>query len=245
MPELSAHLDSLWPELELLDAIRVAQGAGFDAVETDWPYVIHALEVALVLNELDMSMAMIDTPAGHMPAGDFGIAAVGGRETEARAGIDRAFAYAVDTSTKMIHVLAGRIADSETSVFIENLRYAADRAAGFGMQVLIGPVPVTRATDYFLASHEDAAVVVDGVDRPNVKLLLECSAASEFEVASFVDRWGGLIGHVRFSAGDAPEPILLLSVISDALDCVGYDGSISIAHRPLRDSVAQVRSVVA
>ena len=105
--KFSANLGFLWSELSLPDAIRAAKAAGFDAVECHWPYETPSDAVAHALTETEMSMLGLNTSRGDVTSGENGLSALPGRETEARAAIDEALAYAVAIRAENIHVMAG------------------------------------------------------------------------------------------------------------------------------------------
>ncbi len=239
MTRLSANLGFLWPELELLDAIRAAEHAGFEAVEVHWPYITHAVEVALVLEELQIPLISLNTVGGDLASGDFGLAAVPGREAEARAHIDKAFAYGVDVSARYVHVLAGKSSGDEArATFVENLRYASAKGEEFGVGVLVEAISQHTQPGYFLSSIDEAAAIVTDVGRPNVKLLFDCYHVQLTDgnliqrIATHLD----LIGHIQIASvperaepdrGEVDYPALLRQV-----DELGYDGFVGAEYKP-------------
>ena len=239
MTRLSANLGFLWPELELLDAIRAAKAAGFEAVEVHWPYITHALEVALVLEELGMPLVVLNTVGGDLANGEYGLAAVPGREGDARAGIDKALAYAVDVSARFVHVLAGKSDSSEArATFVENLRYAAARGTEFGVGVLIEPISSQTQPDYFLTHVDQAAAIVADVGDPNLRIMFDCyhTQLTEGDVLSRIESHLHLIGHIQIAAvpdraepdhGELDYPDLLRRI-----DALGYDGFIGAEYKP-------------
>ncbi|MEM9561811.1 MAG: TIM barrel protein [Actinomycetota bacterium] len=238
-PPLSANLGFLWTELELLDAVRAAHGAGFDAVEVHWPYITHAVEVALVLEELGLPLISLNTVGGDLSVGEFGLAAVPGREDDARAAIDKAFAYAVDVSARFVHVLAGKTDDRRAAeTFASNLLYASARGHEFGVGVLIEPISPESQPGYFLNSISQAAEILARVDEPNVRLLFDCYHAQLIhgQVENLIDEHIELIGHVQIAAvPDRTEPDhgdVDYGLIMDELDELGYEGHVGAEYRP-------------
>ncbi len=236
---LSANLGYLWLELELLDAIRAAHRAGFDAVEVHWPYITHAMEVALLLEELDMPLICLNTVGGDLSAGEFGLAALPGREDDARAAIDKAFAYAVDASAQSVHVLAGKTDDRQAAeTYVSNLLYAAARGHEFGVGVLIEPISPQAHPGYFLSRVDQAAEIIARVDEPNVKILFDCFHVQMVhgEVPGLLDQHLDLIGHVQIaSVPDRTEPDhgdvdyrAILKLLVDQY----YDGHVGAEYQP-------------
>lgn len=118
--KISANLGFLFTDRPLTDAIHAAAKAGFDTVECHWPYDIPASQIRAALVETKLDLVGLNTFRGDVSAGDNGLAAVRGRETEARAAIDQALSYAADINAGAVHVMAGFDRDFDT--FVENLR---------------------------------------------------------------------------------------------------------------------------
>ena len=54
MPRFAANLSTLFNEVPFLDRFAAAAGAGFDAVECQFPYAFGADEIAARLSEIAM-----------------------------------------------------------------------------------------------------------------------------------------------------------------------------------------------
>jgi len=163
MLRFSANLGFLWTGMPLPDAIRRAHSAGFDAVECHWPYDEDAEAVKAALAETGLAMLGLNTRKGLDPQ-DFGLAALPGREAEARAAIDEAFGYGARIGAAAVHVMAGKAqgVDGADETFQANLAYACDKAAESGMTVLI------ERRDGTTVNTELWAQGVDFHSRPNV-----------------------------------------------------------------------------
>ncbi|MEM7274797.1 MAG: TIM barrel protein [Actinomycetota bacterium] len=254
MTRLSANLGFLWPELELLDAIRAAHDAGFEAVEVHWPYITHALEVALVLEELGIPLICLNTVGGDLAGGEFGLSALPGRQEEAQASIDKALAYAVDVSAQFIHVLAGKASgESARDAYIENLRYAAQKGRDFGVGVLIEPISAGTQDGYYLTHVDQAAAIVRDTGEPNVKILFDCYHVqlTEGDLIERVRSHLGIIGHIQIASvpdrtepdhGEVDYPALLAQI-----DELGYRGHIGAEYKPTgrtADGLGWMRSLL-
>ena len=104
MTKFSANLGFLWSDRSLVDAIYAANAAGFETVECHWPYAYDAAEVKAALDATGLTMLGLNTVRGNLAANENGLAALPGREDEARAGIDQALRYAAAINTPNIHV---------------------------------------------------------------------------------------------------------------------------------------------
>ena len=126
MIKFSANLGFLWTDFRLPDAIRAAKAAGFDAVECHWPYDIPASEVRAALEETGLPMLGLNTIRGRL--GENGLAALPGREDDARASIIQAIDYAEAVEAHAIHVMAGFAEGAEAQAAFEgNLAFACEK----------------------------------------------------------------------------------------------------------------------
>jgi len=105
--KFSANLGFLWAHLPLPDAIRAARAAQFDAVECHWPFDVPARDTKAALEETGLQMLGLNTRRGNMAIGENGLAALPGREADARTVIDEAINYATAVNASAVHVMAG------------------------------------------------------------------------------------------------------------------------------------------
>lgn len=239
MPGFSANLGFLWTELSLPEAVRRAHGAGFDAVECHWPYEVPPAELRAVLEETGLPLLGLNTRKGGQ-AGDFGLAAVTGREVEARAGIDEAVAYAAAVGARSVHVMAGRAAEDDTAraFFDANLAYACKMAAPHGLTILIEPINHRDVAGYFLSRVEQAAAVIERVGADNLKIMFDCyhTQIMQGDLLRRFEAHREMIGHVQIAAVPSrAEPdegeICYERLIADMRKC-GYDGYVGAEYRP-------------
>lgn len=199
----SANLGLLWTDRPLPDAIRAAAAAGFAAVECHWPYEVAPGRVRAALDESGLPMLSLNTRRGDASAGERGLAAVPGREAEARAVIDEALDYAVAIGARAVHVMAGVSAGaSARACFRDNLRYACDRASASGRTILVEPLNRRDAPGYYLTRTDQAADLIEEVARPNLKLLYDCYHVQimEGDVTRRFSELASLIGHVQIAS---------------------------------------------
>lgn len=114
-----------------------------------------------------------NTRCGNTTIGENGLAALPGREVDARAAIDEALTYAKAISVKAVHVMAGNTSGPRARrTFCENLAYACDKADA-ATTILIEPLNHYNASGYFLNSTAQAADITREVGNPNLKLLVD------------------------------------------------------------------------
>lgn len=236
VPRFSANLGFLWPDLTLPDGIRRAKGAGFDAVECHWPYDVDADDVAAALAETGLPMLGLNTGRGDLAAGDFGLAAIAGREADARAGIDQAIDYADMIGARAVHVMAGR--DGDEGVYVDNIAYAAEEARDLGLSVLLEPLNHRDVDDYFLCEVEQAAEIIRIVGAPNVKIMFDCYHVQimEGDLLRRIEAHLPFIGHIQIAAApsraEPDEGEIAYDRLIPAIYEAGYQGFIGAEYKP-------------
>lgn len=239
MPRLSANLGFLWTELPLPEAIRAAARAGFEAVECHWPYAVDPAEVSAAMAETGLPMVGLNTPRGDTARGDNGLAALPGREGEARAAIDQAIDYAQAIGAQKVHVMAGKAeGPAARATFLANLAHAAERAAAAGVGILIEPLNPRDAPGYFLNSSALAAEILTELGRPAVAMMFDCYHIQivEGDLTRRLERLLPLIGHVQIAGvperGEPDRGEVAYERLLPALDAMGYDGFVGAEYRP-------------
>jgi hydroxypyruvate isomerase len=177
--------------------------------------------------------------AGDLARGDFGLAALPGREVEARAAIDKGLAYALDVSARHVHVLAGKTTErGAEAAFVENLGYAAERGKDYGIGILIEPLSEATQPGYFLQRVDEAARLIGRIGQPNVGILFDCFhvQTTHGELLPLLRDHLDLIGHIQIaSVPDRSEPdhgeVEYRDLVA-AVESLGYDGHIGAEYLP-------------
>jgi hydroxypyruvate isomerase len=245
--EFSANLGFLWTDRPLPAAIRAAKAAGFKAVECHWPYDFPAEEVRAALVETGLSMLGLNTRRGNLAEGENGLAALPGREAEARAAIDEALRYGKAIEAGAVHVMAGFASGAAArETFLSNLAYASGKAAEAGMTVLIEPLNRHDAPGYFLETTHQAADLLADLGAGNVKLMFDCYHVGRTE-GDLITRLAALlpiIGHVQFAAvpsrGAPDHGEINYRAVFAALDRLGWQRPLGAEYKPGGDTDASL-----
>jgi 2-dehydrotetronate isomerase len=242
MPRFSANLGFLFTEHPEIDRIAAAAEAGFKAVEMHWPYQVPAAEMRSALSRSQLSMLGLNTPVGNAAAGDFGLAALPGRESEFEQALDQAVSYGHTIGATAVHCMAGLVtadaASAAESTFVANLKLAADKAAQADMTVLIEPINHRDKPGYFLHTIEQAASILDQVGRRNVKIMFDCyhTQIMQGDLMRRLRDHLDLIGHVQIAAvpsrAEPDEGEIDYREICRFLDTLGYSGWIGAEYKP-------------
>ena len=241
----SANLGFLWNDRPLPEAIRAARAAGFDAVECHWPYDVPAEAVKAALDETGLPMLGLNTRRGDVGAGDNGLSAIPGRETEARAAIDEAVAYARALGTPNIHVMAG-FAEGEAArqTFVSNLPYACETAAPHGITILIEPLNRYDAPGYFLTTTDQALAILAAVGAPNLKLMFDCYHVQlmEGDLTHRIETLLPSVGHIQFAAvpdrGAPDHGEINYDHVFAVIRELGHDAPLGAEYKPGGDTDA-------
>ncbi len=237
MIRISAKIGFLWADLPHPARVRAAARAGFDAVECHFPFDTPAAEMAAALAATGLPLISLNTRPGDLSAGEFGLAALPGREAEARAAIDEAAAYARATGARAIHVMAGRApGPAAQAAFAANLGHAL-RAAPQAV-ILVEPLNRRDVPGYLMHTVEEAARLVRTVGNPRLKILFDCYH-QQIEGGDLTARFrahAGLIGHVQFAAvpgrAEPDTGELALDRLIPALAAAGHSGHFGAEYRP-------------
>jgi 2-dehydrotetronate isomerase len=242
MPRLAANLAYLFTERPFLERFGAAGAAGFAAVELQFPYDQAPSAVKAELARHGLTMLGINTPPGNTSGGEFGLAAVPGREREFDVLFGQALDYVAAIGGRQIHVLAGIVPPEQRpaaqTTFVKNLMRAADAAAARHITLLIEPINPRDRPDYFLNRVEHAADVIAQVERPNVRIQFDFYHVQIVggDLLRRFEKHLPVVGHVQIAAvptrhepdeGEVNYPAILTE-----LDRLGYVGPVACEYRP-------------
>ncbi|WP_112323486.1 hydroxypyruvate isomerase family protein [Oceanibium sediminis] len=236
----SANLGFLWTDRPLTDRIAAAAAAGFDAVECHFPYDTDPGAVKRALEETGLSMLGLNTVPGDTSAGDFGLCALPGRTSEARAAIDQALEYASAIDCPNIHVMAGKSAGQAeaASTFRENLTYAVEGALTRDKTILIEPINTRDVPGYFLSTLESASLLIEQMGVEGLKIMFDCYHL-QIMGGDLLRRYSAhahQVGHIQFaSVPDRGEPNrgeVRYDWLLPELAAAGYKGAFGAEYRP-------------
>lgn len=241
MPRFAANLGYLFTERPLLERIDAAAAAGFKAIELQFPYDVPASTVRDAIERNKLTMLGLNTPPGERE-GEFGFAAVPGREKDWQELFTRALNYASTIGASAIHCLAGKVAPEQRPaadrVFIDNLTRAADLAAAKKIALLIEPINARDRPNYFLNHVEHAAAVIDKIGKPNIRMQFDFYHVQIVggDLIYRLEKFLPVIGHLQCAAvpsrHEPDEGEINYPAVFEAIDRLGYQGWIGAEYRP-------------
>jgi 2-dehydrotetronate isomerase len=240
MPRFAANLGYLFTDRSLIERIDAAAACGFQAIELQFPYDVPALDVQAAVQRNKLTVLGINTPPGDR-SGEFGLAAVPGREKDFQVLFGRALDYIATIGGSAVHCLAGKVEVEQRPeaerVFVDNLRRAADLAGAKGINLLIEPINPCDRPNYYLNRVEHAADIIGKVGRPNLKIQFDFYHADRrrrpvapFAAAPAHGRTPAM--RCRADAARAGEGEVNYRFVFAEVDRMGYPGWIGAEYRP-------------
>lgn len=243
MPRLAANLSWLYGDRPFSDRFAAAAASGFRGVECLFPYELPAHDLAGLLDAAGVELALFNLAAGDWAAGERGLAALPGRETDFAASVEQARRYAGPAGTRRVHAMAGIVPEGADrarwiETYIANLRRAAGALAEDGVTLLIEPINGRDMPGYLLSTLDQALTVVEQVGAPNLKVQadlyhLQITGGDLTRRLAVALPW---ISHVQVAGvPDRAEPDrgeLRHESLFAMLDDAGYDGWVGCEYRP-------------
>lgn len=240
MPRFAANLGYLFTERPLIERFGAAAAAGFTAVELQFPYDIAPAAVRAELQRHGLTQLGVNTLRGR--EGEFGLAAVPGRERDWDAIFKQALDYSVAIGGRAIHCMTGVVPVEQRpaaeTVFIKNLARGADAAAKHHITLLIEPINPRDRANYFLSRVEHAADIITKVGAPNVRIQFDFYHIQIVggDLLARFEKYLPVIGHVQIAAvpsrHEPDEGEINYPAVFEAIDRSGYAGFIGCEYRP-------------
>jgi len=244
------NLSMLFKEVDFLDRFGRAAEAGFAAVEFWWPSGEDLGRVDAAVKDAGLQVALFNFDAGDMPGGDRGLLSDPGRQQEFRDNVPVALELARSLGCPRLNALVGLELDEvdtaeQLELAADNVGWAADQAAGDGIEIMIEAVNTFENGPYLLATTNAAADFVERVGRDNVKLQYDAYHMQRMEgnvVATMRDRIGG-IDHIQVAdSPDRGEPgsgELNYRYIFAAIEELPYDGWVGLEYKPTTETTEE------
>lgn len=94
MLKLAVNLSMIFTEMPLIERFALARAHGFDCVEIQFPYQLSIAQIQSQLSLHDLSLCLINVPAGDLMQGGNGLAGIPGMEHAFYQGLEQAIDYA-------------------------------------------------------------------------------------------------------------------------------------------------------
>jgi hydroxypyruvate isomerase len=236
----------LFTEYPYLERFAAAAAAGFDEVESWWPFAVPDPGLAAVddllaaIRDAGVRLVSLNLWAGNMSAGERGVATDPERSTELHRNLPVLRAIARETGCARFNLLVGRLnsatdRDSQIAYAAGAVAAAARALADVGT-VLLEPLSGLPEGAYPLVTDVDVVAFRERVGEGNTALLFDAYhlGANGVDIVAAAERSAGVVGHVQLA--DAPgrgAPGTGTLPIAEAVDMLanhGYAGSIGCEY---------------
>jgi 2-dehydrotetronate isomerase len=249
MPRFAANLTFMYGEHTFPDCFEAAARDGFRAIEFLFPYEFNLREIRSRLDSHGLTQVLSNAPPGDWEKGERGLASLPGREEEFQTSIKRALEYAAVLGNERLHVMAGLIEpglfrSAHRPVYMENLSWAAARAAAQGVTIVIEPINERDMPGYFIHRQDEAHTICQEIGAPNLRVQFDFYHAQivEGDLSVKLREQIAGIGHIQLDGvPDRHEPDegeLNYPYLFRLLDELGYSGWIGCEYRPRAETGA-------
>lgn len=243
MPKFAANLTMMFKEVPFLQRFEEAAKCGFKAVEFLWPYEYDKNELAKILKDNKLDLALFNTTAGDTAGGEWGHAGLPGREADFKAEIEEALDYAVALNCKTVHVMSAVVPypwEKEIcrQVFIKNMRMAADMFAKYDKNLTMEALCPDIKPRYLYHSQYETLALREEIGKANVFTQLDTFHAQMVDgnLSHLIKAFAGKYGHVQIASApgrhEPDEGEIAYDYIFKLFDEVGYKGYIGCEYNP-------------
>ena len=253
MPRFAANLSMMYNEYPFEERFAKAAQDGFKAVEYLFPYDFPAHQLQKLLVDNDLVQALFNAPPGDWMSGERGIASLPKREAEFKKSIETALNYAQILGNKKLHIMAGKIDESQSralhrEIYLRNIAYAAEQAKSADITIVIEPINNRDMPNYFLNIQEDAQQMCTEIGADNLQVqfdiyhcqIMEGDIAIKLKRDMHRPKAG--VGHIQIAGvPDRHEPDigeLNYPYLFELIDTLGYTGWIGCEYRPKANTSA-------
>ena len=249
MAKLSVCIEMFWRELPYAERIRRTAAIGFEACEfwgwrnKDGQSIKRALSetgLALAAMSFEPSMTLIRRNAGM----------------ELETGMRGTAAFAAAVGCKTLIVTVGNTIDDETYEesrrrVVRNLSAIGRIADDHGLTIVLEPLnTLANHHGYWLTKMAQAADIVDEVDLPSVKILMDLyhQQITEGNLIENLRVHASRIGHFHTAGVPGRHELvggeLDYAALFRAIDDTGYDGYVGLEYSPIIDAGQSLRQAL-
>lgn len=251
MAKIGASISFLFNEWPFEMRFELARRVGFEAIEYGVPYRHDLQTISALLERHRLKYLNFLAAPGDWDGGERGFACDPARVTEFRAEFEKAVQWALVLKVRRLHAPAGRVpagckGDEARMTLRDNLRWAAQRAARNGLDVMIEPVNRHDLPTFAIHTVEQALELLRSLGQPNLGLIFDVYhvAREEGDVTARLREALPWIMHVQIAnPPDRHEPgcgELDACWLIAELDRLGYEGWVGCEYRPSRGTASSL-----
>ncbi|MBP7880521.1 TIM barrel protein [Acinetobacter sp. NIPH 1852] len=243
MSHLAVNLSMIFTEVPLIERFALAHAHGFQHVEIQFPYELEIFDIQTQLDQYNLSLCLINAPAGDLMQGGNGLAGVPGLETTFYQALELAISYANALNVPRINILAGKQPlDADLlpclNTLASNLKLACHMLTEHDIEPVFEMINGTDMPRFLIQNIAQAQEMLEAVNHPALKMQYDCyhMAMMGEDVLAGLQENLHHIGHIQFA--DCPsrhEPDtgnIPYKQIFDWLLQSDYQGIIAAEYRP-------------
>ncbi len=249
MPKLAANLSTMFCELALEDRPAAALDAGFKGIEFKFFDQPPSAKLLKEVASRGLEVVLFNANPGDLAGGEIGLASL----PEQRERFEHLFLRDLELAGRIgaanMHVMAGRSRSQvsppeQMAAAIDAYGWAAERACGAGVVLLIEPLAPVAVAGYFINSLALAHELVDEVGSSHFKILFDFYHM-QLAGGDISGRFSALqpqIAHTQIAATpsrmEPDEGELCVGFLFDALDQMNYSGWVGCEYTPRSSTLA-------
>ena len=247
MSHLAVNLSMIFTEVPVIERFALAHAHGFEHVEIQFPYELDIFDIRTQQEQHNLSLCLINVPAGDLMQGGNGLAGIPGREVEFHHALELAIQYATALDVPRVNILAGKQPlDADLlpclNTLSSNLKLACHMLTEQGIEPVFEMINGTDMPRFLVQNIAQAQEMLEAINHPALKMQYDCyhMAMMGEDVLTGLQENLHQIGHIQFA--DCPsrhEPDtgnIPYKQIFDWLRQSDYRGYIGAEYRPKTQS---------
>jgi len=205
MPSFSINISMMLREYPFLERSRAAADLGFAAIDIQFPYDEAPTAVGRAVRAAGVEVVLFNVAVGDLAAG-VGLASTPGLEGQFRAAVETACRYVDALGNRRVNVIAGCLPKGAlragyVDTLVENLGFAVEAFAPFGVTVMLEPLNGRDVPGFLLPTTESAREVIArlGDDRVKIQFDVYHRQRAQGEIIAGLRENLPHIGHIQFA----------------------------------------------
>lgn len=206
MGRLAVNLSMIFTEVSLIERFALAHAEGFEHVEIQFPYELSISDIQDQLERYNLSLCLINVPAGDLMQGGNGLAGIPGQEKAFREALELAIRYATALKVPRVNILAGKQPqDSDLlpclKTLASNLKLACHLLTEQGIEPVFEMINGTDMPRFLVQNIAQAQEMLEAVNHPALKMQYDCyhMAMMGEDVLEGLQENIHQIGHIQFA----------------------------------------------
>ena len=206
MTKLAVNLSLIFTEVPLIERFALAHLHGFHNVEIQFPYELSIEEIQAQLEQYDLSLCLINVPAGDLMQGGNGLAGVPGQELAFHQALELAIEYAEALNVPNVNILAGKQPQDADllpclNTLANNLKLACHLLSNRDIQPVFEMINGTDMPRFLVQNIAQGQEMLEAVQHPALKMQFDCyhMAMMGEDVLAALQENIDWIGHIQFA----------------------------------------------